>query len=301
MAPTSRPDGLTLAAYAVMIVLAGLNAVGIEVVVEELDPFWAATLRFSTAGLIFAVAMVVLRVPIPRGGALVGALLYGVIGFGLVFACAFWGLQEAPSGTAQVLIALVPLLTLFLAVVHGLERFRLRALVGALVALGGVAYVFADQISANIPAISLLVILVGSLGLAESGVLVKLTPRAHPVATNAVGMLTGALVLAALSVLSGESWVLPHEPRTWVALTYLILGGSVVVFWLFVFVLGRWTASAVSYEFLLIPLVTVPVAAVVTGEPITPAFLIGGVAILFGVYLGAFAPERQPKVAPGRA
>ena len=57
------------------------------------------------------------------------------------------------------------------------------------------------------------------------------------------------------------------------------------------FVLRRWTASAVSFEFLLIPLATIPFSALLTGEVITPLMLVGGAIILAGVYLGALAPD----------
>ena len=42
---------------------------------------------------------------------------------------------QTPPATGQIIIALVPLLTLLLAVAHGLERFSLRALVGVVIAL----------------------------------------------------------------------------------------------------------------------------------------------------------------------
>ena len=74
-------------------------------------------------------------------------------------------------------------------------------------------------------------------------------------------------------------------------MAYLVLAGSLGVFWLFVFVLRRWTASAVSFEFLLIPLATIPFSALLTGEVITPLMLVGGAIILAGVYLGALAPD----------
>jgi hypothetical protein len=48
----------------------------------------------------------------------------------------------------------------------------------------------------------------------------------------------------------------------------------------------------VSYTTLLLPLVTVVLAAVLLGERITPSFLVGGAVILIGVYIGAFLKVR---------
>jgi len=83
----------------------------------------------------------------------------------------------------------------------------------------------------------------GVLGLAVAA---KLYPRAHPVAYNAVAMVPGALLLLALSLIAGESWALPSQNATWVALAYLVVLGSTALFVAFLFVLGRWTASATS-------------------------------------------------------
>jgi drug/metabolite transporter (DMT)-like permease len=275
--------------FVVIALIGGGNPVGVAVSVDELDPLWAAATRFISAGAIFAILMAVRRVPIPHGTGLLGALIYGGLAFFGAFAFLFWGLRDTPPGTGQIIIALVPLLTLILAIVHRLERFSLRALVGVLVAFGGLVYLVADRVNANVPLLSLLAVVAGAVFLAESGVVVKLTPRAHPVASNAVGMLSGGLLLLALSALFGETWRAPTESDTWAAMIFLVVGGSVAVFGLYVFLLGRWTASAVSYVLLLQPVVTIVYSAILTHEPITPALFIGGAVILLGVYIGAFA------------
>ena len=281
-----------------LVILAGGNAVGVKVATDELDPLWGAATRFAAAGLIFAVLMLPVRAPIPRGGALLGAVLYGVLGFGVAFGLAFIAIPMTGAGTGQLLLGLVPLLTLILAPLHRLEPFRLRAVIGSLVALAGVAILAADRISIDVPIGGIVLAFVVALLFAESGVVVKLTPRADPVATNAVGMLVGAAVLLPVSALTGERWTLPVQQDTWAAMIYLVLAGSVAVFWLYVCVLRRWTASAASFEFLLIPVATIPFSALLTGEVITPIMLLGGGIILIGVYFGAFAPGAADAVSP---
>ena len=293
---TTRDERINIAIFVALALIGGGNPVGVAIVVDELDPIWAAALRFLTAGAIFAVAMLVLRVPIPRGRALIGSFIYGVLGFFGAFTFLFWGLQETPPGTTQIIIALVPLLTIVLAVAHGLERFSLRALIGVLIAFAGLVFLFYDRIQADIPILSLLAIVAGAAFLAESAVVLKLTPRAHPVASNAVGMLGGGLLLLALSALIGNTWQLPTQSDTWAAMVFLILFGSVAVFSLFVFLLGRWPATAVSYSLLLQPLAALLYSALLLNEPLTPPLLLGGAVILAGVYIGAFSGPRPAQV-----
>jgi drug/metabolite transporter (DMT)-like permease len=296
-----RIDRLTLGAFLLTVLLAGGNAVAIDVSADELDALWAAGLRFGAAGLVFAAVMLPLRVPIPRGGALIGALLYGVLAFGAAFGLAFIAIPMTGAGAAQLILGLVPLLTLVLAPLHRLERIRPRAIAGSLVALVGVAILAADRISLDIPIQGIALAVTVAILLAEAGIVVKLTPRSDPVATNAVGMLTGAAILFPISLLASERWLLPTQQDTWTAMAYLVLAGSVAVFWLFVVVIRRWTASAVSFEFLLIPLATIPFSALLTDEVVTPIMLLGGAIILVGVYFGARAPERRSAPTPAAA
>jgi drug/metabolite transporter (DMT)-like permease len=106
-------------------------------------------------------------------------------------------------------------------------------------------------------------------------------------------MAVGVAVLLPLTLLTRESYVVPEAARTWAAQIYLIVG-SVGVFWLLVFVVRRWTASAASYSLVLIPLVTVVLSAWLQDEQITWAFLAGSILVLIGVYFGAL---RRPSHA----
>ena len=72
--------------------------------------------------------------------------------------------------------------------------------------------------------------------MAESNIIVKRYPKCHPVANNAVAMTVGAAVLLTASFVTGEAHALPTDARTWGAVAYVSLAGSVAVFSLFVYV-----------------------------------------------------------------
>jgi drug/metabolite transporter (DMT)-like permease len=281
----------TLLAFLGIVLLGGINGTAIKFANQELGPFWSATLRFALAAAIFFGIVFVRRVPLPRGRRLVGNILYGLLGFGVTFALVNWSLVFVPVGVGQIIIALVPLLTLLLAVSQGQERFRPQSLAGGIVAIAGVGLVFAEQLGTSIPILPALAILAAALAVALSNVIVKSFPPTDPTAKNAVAMSSGAVLLFVLSVAFGDPLVVPSQPDTWLALGYLVIVGSVIVFTLFLYVIVRWTASATSYALLLMPLVAVAVAAVALGEQITPFMVIGGLVVLAGVYLGAFAPS----------
>jgi drug/metabolite transporter (DMT)-like permease len=298
---SARPDQATLLAFFGVVLFGGANAVAVKLTVDELAPFWGAGLRFVAAGSLMMLIVSVTRRSLPRGRSLWGAALYGLVGFAASYGLAYAAIRDVPAGTAMVFISLTPLFTFGLAIAHRQEQFHLQGLLGALIAVVGIGIVFVDQLSANVPLFSLLLILLAAVAIAESGVIVKWIPRSDPFATNGVAMLVGATVLLALSLVAGEALALPTQTATWAAVGYLVVFGSVVMFSLYVFALQRWTASAVSYVTLLMPIVTVALAVVLTGERITPPFVLGSAVILSGVYVGAFlrrGREGGPELAP---
>lgn len=280
-------DQVALASFVLMSVLAGGNAVAIRFSNRELDPLWGASVRFALAAALLLTAMAALRLAIPRGPALLGAVVYGALTFGAAFALAYYALVEIHAGFGQTLLALVPLATLLLAVAQRQERLRAAALAGALIALVGVAVMSQAPLRDSLPLLSLLAALGAALCFAEGAILVRWFPPVHPVTINAIGMATGAVLLAVGSVLIGETISLPERAETWAAIGYLVAVGSVVVFVLYVVVLRYWVASRAAYEFVLIPVVTLALSAWLDDEPVGLGLVLGGLLVLAGVYVGA--------------
>ena len=293
--PVVRSNSLVIVAYGLMVILVGANAVAVRFSVAELPPFWGAALRFAAAALIFWLITLVRRTPLPRGRVLAGVLLYGLLNFGASYAFIYWGIRSLSAGLVQVILALVPLLTFFAAYLHRLEAFRGRGLVGALLAVAGIAVAFFDGRAGAAPIWALVAIVLGAACIAEGVVVIKLFPRTDPFAANALGMTTGALMLVTLSLIRHEPWHLPQKEATWLSIAYLVILGSAVVFYLFLYILARLTASVTSYQFVMFPFVTVLVAGWLAGETINTGFLIGAAFVLAGVWIGALSgpgPER---------
>jgi drug/metabolite transporter (DMT)-like permease len=272
-------------------VLAGGNAVGVRFSNRELAPLWGAGLRFAVAGAVLLAVTAALRLALPRGQALAGALVYGTLNFGAAFALAYYGLVRVHAGLGQTLLAVVPLATLLLAVLQRQERLRAAAVVGSLVALAGIAVMSRAPLREDVPLLSLLALLGGALCFAEAAVLVHRFPRVNPVTMNAVGMTAAGALLVPLALLANEPIELPRRAETWLALGYLVAVGSVLVFVLYLVVLARWSASRAAYTFVLVPVVTVALSTWLDEEPVGSGLVLGGLLVLAGVYVGALRPR----------
>ena len=293
-APSAALPGRDVLTYfALFILLVGGAPVAMRIGYAELAPFWLGLSRFGLAAAAFWLLALLRRLKVPRGRALAGTILYGILGVGVSFILLAWGLTKTPASMAAILMALVPLMTVVLAFLQGAERLSARGVIGALLAVAGVAVGVGGAPQGDVSVLHVAAIVVGTLFLAQSGLVIKTFPPTPPIMTNALSMTVGALVLGGASILSGEAWVIPSMSSTWAAMGYLVVFVSILAFLLYLQVLSKWSASGTSYAFVVMPLVTVVVAALLTGEQIRPIFLLGAALVLAGVFVGALMPARK--------
>ncbi|MFL5727789.1 MAG: DMT family transporter [Chloroflexota bacterium] len=280
----------TAAAFVALVGLIGANLVAIRIGNRELAPLWNAGVRFLVAAALFWLIALVRRAAVPTRRAAVGAALYGLLSFAAFFGFIYAGLVNASVGIATTTLALGPLLTLGMATAVGLERLRPAAVAGALIAFAGIGVMYASALSASVPISSLALLVSGAVSFAAGGIVVKRTAPIDPVVQNGIATSVGAAVLVALSIITGEPLTLPRSAETWIAFAYLVVPGTIVTFGILLYLLHRWPASRVAYQFVLAPIVAIGLAALLLGEPVEPAVIAGTGLVILGVWLGALRP-----------
>lgn len=274
--------------------LAGGNAVGIRYTNRELDPLFGAGTRFAAAALALAVVARARRLELPRGRALSGVAVFGVLNFAGAFGFGYYALVHIDAGVGSALLALTPLMTLAVAVLHREERIRRDALLGGALAVIGVAFISNASLSGSAPMLAVGAAFASVVCFAEAAVLVRRFPPVAPIMTNAIAMGVGSAVLLAASIAARETWTIPSRRATWIAFAYLVVVGSMVVFLLYLFVLRHWEASRAVYFDVLIPPVAVVLSAWLDDESISVGLVIGGSLVLAGAYVGAMRHTGEP-------
>ena len=170
---------------------------------------------------------------------------------------------------------------------HREERIRRDALFGGALAVIGVAFISNASLSGSAPVLAVAAAFASVVCFAEAAVLLRRFPPVAPIMTNAIAMGVGSAVLLAASIASHESWTIPSRRATWIALAYLVVVGSIVVFLLYLFVLRQWEASRAVYFDVLIPPVAVALSSWLDNETVSAGLIVGGSLILAGVYVGA--------------
>jgi probable blue pigment (indigoidine) exporter len=250
---------------------------------QVVDPVWAATLRLALASAALFGLVFLLGRELPRGESLQAAVLYGIGEFGAGFSLLYWGETVVPSGIAATLFATIPLWTTAMAAGLGVERFDRQRLAGALVAVGGVAVVFGGELSRAVPWTGLAAVL-GAAGSASLGsVLLKRGGRVDVIPANAVATLVGACITAVASLALGEAQTVPSTWAGWWPIVYLTVGGSLVAFIVYAWLIDIWPVTNANMVGVTVPITGLALGTIVGGEEPSILALVGAGLVIVGL------------------
>ena len=287
-ATRARPDWRVLLAFFAIYFLWGATFLAIRIAVLEIPPFFTAGLRFFTAGTLLYLMMLCRGEAAPSAVQWRSIAVIAVCMFVVTYGALFWAEQYVPSGVTAVIEATLPIIAMVLEVfVFRRQRFRWRMLAAVTLGFGGVALLLWKNSGQSFGVFPCLVILTGSVAWTLGAVLTRSMPlpKSVPLAAGAE-MMVGGAVLLALSLATGELHPFPHIPlRAGVALLYLIVGGSLVGFTAYVWLLARMPATRVASHAYVNPLVAVALGYFVAGEELTARMLFASFLVVASVFL----------------
>ena len=301
--------GLVLVALGIVYVVWGSTYLAIRIVVEQAPPLTSMGLRYSTAALVLGALLSlkggVRRLRLTRQQALGTAflgLMLPLLGNGMVSVAENLG---APSGVAALLIAVAPLMIVVFRFAEG-DRPRPLSVLGVLLGFAGLAVlvlVGGGAVGGFPVGPALLVMFASTCWAFGSYVQPRLWLPRDVFVTTVYEMLFGGLLLLTVGRLSGESFTAAaYGPRTWSALGYLVVFGSVVAFTSYVWLLANAPISFVATYAYVNPVVAVFLGWLVLGEHVTWAVVAGGGIVVSAVALviSAERPRRRTRaVADG--
>jgi drug/metabolite transporter (DMT)-like permease len=285
-----RFDARLLAAFFAIYVIWGSTYLAIRVAVETIPPLATAGLRHLFAGAILFLWARAFQARITATewrASLVVAVLFFLIGHGTLH----WAEQIVPSGVAALLVATEPLWIAILMPSRGRSRWSWRMIGGLAAGLVGVAFLVPPEAftagSGQLWGAS--VILIGAMSWAL-GVRYSATaplPR-DPFVRASTTLLCGAALLLTASAVTGELARVDLRAisgRSLLGLAYLIIGGSVVAFSAYTWLLERCSATLVATHTYVNPVIAVALGWLFAGEPLTVRIALATGLILSAVLL----------------
>jgi drug/metabolite transporter (DMT)-like permease len=286
-------------ALSTVYVVWGSTYLAIRVVVGEMPPFAAASLRFLSAGVVMAGLAALRDRALPKPRQIAQYSFIGVLFLGISNGLVMWSERTIPSGIAALLVATIPLwITFFDGLRAGGQAWSARIWLSTLVGLAGVALVARPEggvATGHWPGIIALQVatLTWTAGSLYSQ---ALTERVPVLTAAAIEMLAGSAFLAAVSRLVREDLTAfsMASRGAWAGLAYLAVFGSIVAFTAFAYTLNELPASTVGTYAYVNPVVAVALGAMILGEPVSTGLLAGGALILTAVLLATL----KRKIAP---
>ena len=314
-----RPSLVAWVSLLIVWVVWGSTYLAIKVGVESMPPLLMAAARNLIAGMIMFPAALFSRLasgaparrllpssllrrssvqsaPRPSGSrvwptraewagcAIVGILLLvanGAVGIGE---------KTVPSGLAALLVATVPLWLLGIDAVLNHARLGRAPLAGLVLGLVGVGFLSGLGGGAGrISAVGVTIILIAAFTWALGTIMARrVTLPSSPALASGMELLCGGLALLALSAARGEFGslhVAQISGRSWLALAYLTVIGSIVAFSAYgIAVRALPTPTVATYAYVN-PVIAVLLGTLILSERLTPAMFGGGALIVGAVVL----------------
>ena len=263
--------------------LGGLAAAVTRYLAGNVDPITLAILRWGIGFMLVLPATLVLRAKFPPRGDWLAVAALGICFFGLFFVFYNIALGYTTAARASLALATLPVQTMVVGALLGIEPLTVRKSLGVAIAMLGVLGALASGLAAAPEgAWRGEAIMTGAmLCMAFYNVWSRrFIVRSSALGFLCVGMGAGAAMLIAVGALTGRVAVLAEfNAAQWAAGAYLGIGGGAAAF------IQRTTPTLVANTMTVNPIAAGLLATQLVGEPITLNLLIGLSAVFAGIWI----------------
>jgi drug/metabolite transporter (DMT)-like permease len=292
-----------LVAFGVMALIWGVTWLPTKIAVQTVPPIFLATARFLFSGVLFLVILRIRCLPlrIPAFGRIVAASLLITTG---CYSFVFWGVAHAPSGLSAIVnLSLMPIFLALIGFLYGQERLSARR-VGA-IGLGvvGLVLLFSGRAGAAqdgaTAVLALSSVAVGTACYAWGSVISRpLTQTMPPLVLAFWETLIGAIGLVPVSLLF-EGYDPGHFAALWdgrvlVCLGVMVIGGSLIAFSIFLWLVRDWGAFRAGLYAFVSPVIAVAIGVMYAHEPFGWAEALGMGIMLSATALALAEQSRRP-------
>jgi drug/metabolite transporter (DMT)-like permease len=259
--------------------------------IESFPPFLLVGVRFALAGVILYAVMRYLGAPNPTqkqwlGASAVGILL-PVFGNGTVT----YVQQTVSSSLAALAISTAPIWMAIFSSLYG-HKINAREWLGIAVGFVGITMLnLGGSLHGDFVSAFLLIFAAASWSLGS--VLGKHIAMPSGLMGAACQMLTGGLAMLVVSALHGDTWPAQVSAKSWGALVFLVVLGSLVAYSAYMYLLKTVRPLVASSNTFVNPIVAFAVGIWFANETVTAIEYAALAVILVGVFLVLTAENKE--------
>jgi drug/metabolite transporter (DMT)-like permease len=266
-------------------------------VVGSADPLTLSILRWGIGFVCVLPVALALRVRWPARADWPGVALLGFAFYGLFFILYNLAVSYTTAARASLALSTLPLQTMIVGALLGIEALSWRKTIGVSIAVLGVCAALASGLSRAPAGAWRGELLMAGAVLCMAFYNVYSRPfiqRSSALGFLAVGMGAGAIALVIVGLLTGRLAVLQAFGQAqWLAGLYLGVAGGALAFILWVLALQRASPTRVAATMTVNPIAAALLAQQLVGEPLTVDLLLGLVAVFAGIWI-ATTTSAQP-------
>lgn len=261
----------------------GSTYLAIRFGIESFPPFMMAGIRFTFAGAIMYIVMRFLGAPNPTKQQWLGATAVGILlpAFGNGTVC--YVQQTVSSSVAALSIATAPI---WMAIFFSIWGHKITTKEWLGIAIGFVGIVLLNlggSLQGDV--VSALLLIFAAATWSFGSVWGKYLAMPEGLMAPAVQMFMGGLVLLAISAYQGESWPQYISARSWGAIWFLVILGSLVAYSAYQYLLKTVRPLVASSNTFVNPIVAFAAGIWLANEHVTQSEIIALMIILVGVFL----------------
>ncbi len=261
----------------------GSTYLAIRFGIESFPPFLMAGVRFTVAGLILYVVMRFLGAPNPTRQEWAGACIVGLMLPALGNGTVCYVQQTVSSSVAALSIATAPIWMAIFASIWG-HKITVKEWLGIAIGLVGILLLNIGG-SLHGDTVSALLLIFAAAAWSFGSVWGKHLAMPQGLMASAAQMLAGGVALLIMSGLQGEVWPQTISLKSWGALLFLIMLGSLVAYSAYQYLLNTVRPLVASSNTFVNPVVAFVVGIWLANEHVTTNEYIALAIILIGVFL----------------
>lgn len=269
----------------------GSTYLAIRFGIESFPPFLMAGLRFTVAGLILYVVMRFLGAPNPTKQQWLGASAVGILLPALGNGTVCYVQQTVSSSVAALAIATAPIWMAIFSSIWG-HRITRQEWLGIAIGLVGIVLLnLGGSLHGDVTSALLLIFAAASWSFGS--VWGKRLAMPQGLMAAAAQMLVGGVVLMIVSAYANEQWPAYISPKSWGAMLFLVVLGSLVAYSAYQYLLKKVRPLVASSNTFVNPVVAFIVGIWLANEVVTTNEYIALAVILAGVILVLTATNEE--------
>ena len=278
----------------------GTTWVASKIAVSDMPALQMASIRQFFGGIFFVLFFLLYKkIGLPTRQQFVWLLMMAFLMFVMANGLSTWSLNYIPTGLSALIGALYPLSVVVIEMLFFKNRnMNLLTFTGLLLGIAGIGIVFYESAFHNRPdgfiygvILSVIAMLAWSVG---TIFIVRNKVKMNPYYATGWQMLIGSGMLFIISHIFQPTIPLQAiTAKSWLAITYLVLAGSLLAFIAFIYSMKKLPAALSSLYAYINPLVAMVTAAIVLNEQLTMNIFWGAIVTLVGGFLVNYSIKRN--------